>query len=334
MRPGLLVLALIASGHSAGAEPVDLNGKGLETCLQTARSADQACAKLTDQPAQRLDCFQNARTAELECLEQALSPDTPAASAVPESPSAAPQPEQPSAAASPDAARPEVSKEEAPASPPDSPTGSIAGQEPKTVPAESAPRDRAPAANAEPPPPTEAPRAPPAAAAIAAAPADVPNEAGLRGAADWVVSETTSPVDYSPLFSALIRPASRLHDGPSSLAVRCRRGRTELSVRNESGWRPTRSGALLIDHRINKQPIVRLMWSLSADEKTATYGEDAVELLRALPDGALLSISVPDGDNARRESTFLPRGWDAIRQKLASLCNWPSPTGRSSQVRR
>jgi hypothetical protein len=75
------------------------------------------------------------------------------------------------------------------------------------------------------------------------------------------------------------------------------------------------------------------MWSLSTDAKTATYKEDAVELLRSLPEGGLLSISIPDGDNPRREATFLLTGWTAIRQKIERLCKWP-PAGRLTDGRR
>src|SRR5262249_54741263 len=142
-----------------------------------------------------------------------------------------------------------------------------------------------------------------------------------------------SPVDFSPLITAAIRPASRLRDGPSSLAVRCRRGRTELSIWSEAGWHSLRNDAVLVDYRVNKEPIVRLMWTLSADAKTATYREDAVDLLRSLPEGGLLSISLPDGDNPRREATFLLTGWTAIRQKIEKLCNWP-PAGRLTYGKR
>ena len=90
---------------------------------------------------------------------------------------------------------------------------------------------------------------------------------------------------------------------------------------------------MLVDHRVNKDPIVRQMWSLSADARTATYREDAVELLRSLPEGGLLSISLPDGDNLRREATFLLSGWTAIRQKIEKLCKWP-PAGRVTYGKR
>jgi hypothetical protein len=228
---------------------------------------------------------------------------------------------------------PEPPKTDAAASLPEQPTGSISANMPQEQDQRGGDQAAAPAANPDPVRAIEVPA--PAASAAASVEATQPREpdAATLRESSWVVSETTSPIDYSPQIAAALRPASRLHDGPSSLAVRCRRGRTELSVWSEAGWRSIRSDAVLVDHRINKEPIVRLMWSLSADARTATYKEDAVELLRSLPEGGLLSISIPDGDNPRREATFLLTGWTAIRQKIEKLCKWP-PAGRVTYGKR
>jgi hypothetical protein len=319
-----IVVALLVAGRTGWAQSPDLSGMGLQACLQAARLADDTCAKLVDDPVARIACFQNARGSELECLEHALSDApaeatgqaTPSASAVPE------QPGQPSPTPSPDvAAKAETPKAQAPAGPLEPPTGSVSGNEPQAAP----PTDQEPGQTPvqAPAQKAEVPATRPAEVPGAAARSSEPDRAGLRQSG-WVVSETSSPVDYSPLLTAAIRPASRLQDGPSSLTVGCRRGRTELSIWNDNGWRSTRSDAVLVDYRVDKEPIVRLMWTLSADAKTATYKDDAVDLLRSLPEGAVLSISVSDGDNARHEATFLLNGWMPIRQKIGQLCKWPA----------
>jgi len=314
----LAAVALLGTLHGAAAQPTESGGTGLEACFRMARLDDAICAKLTNDPTQRLECFQKARSAELECLEHVLS-EAPAAGAVSQPATSQPAPATPpEPAASSDApSKVEASRVDAPAAVPEPPTASISRGPPQT----------AAAAGAEPGKRADAPVA--AEGAAAAVRSDPPREGDLRESS-WIVSETTSPIDYSPLLTAVIRPASRLQDGPSSLVIRCRGGRTELSVRSEGGWHPTRNDGLLVDHRVNKEPIIRLMWSLSADAKTATYREDAVELLRSMPEGALLSISIPDGDKARREATFLLTGWGVIRQKIERLCNWPVAGERAS----
>jgi hypothetical protein len=331
-RARLIMVALLVSGRAVCAQPVDPAGRGLGVCLQAARAADDECAKLTDDPAARIECFHKARGAELECLDRAMS-DTPPAGPGQETPAAAAlaaPPTQPPAATSPDVAPiAEPPKAEAAVSPPEPPTASISASTPQTRDQQGKDQDTTPPANPDPVQATTA--SPPAASAEATQPHE-PDTATLRESS-WVVSETTSPVDFSPLITAVIRPASRLHDGPSNLAVRCRRGRTELSIWSETGWHSARSDAVMVDHRVNKEPIVRQMWSLSADARIATYKGDAVELLRSLPEGGLLSISLPDGDNSRREATFLLTGWTAIRQKIEKLCNWP-PAGRLTYGKR
>jgi hypothetical protein len=367
-RARLIMVALIVSTGAVCAQTVDLGGKRLQVCLQAARAADDGCAKLTDDPAARIGCFQKARAEELACLEHAMS-DAPATGAEQEAPAASastPPPVQPAVTASPDVTIVDPPKAEAAVDPPEPPKAEAAAN-PSEPPKEEAavklpepPKAEAVASPSEPstgsvsanasqgtdqqakdqlgkdqlgkdqpaaPPADPAPVRvtgvpPPAPAETAAIPSREPDATTLRDSG-WVVSETTSPIDYSPLIAAVLRPASRLHDGPSSLTVRCRRGRTELSVWSEAGWRATRNEAVLIDHRVNKEPIVRMMWSLSADGQTATYKEDPIELLRSLPEGALLSISIADGDNPRREATFLLTGWTAIRQKIDKLCKWP-----------
>jgi hypothetical protein len=328
-RARLIMVVLVVSGRTVCAQAVDLESKGLGVCLQAARGADDGCAKLTDDPAGQIACFQKARAAELECLEHTLS-GTPAGGPGQDTPavSAGAPPEPPSVAAATDApAKSEIPKAEAAVSPPERPTGSVSanaslaldrqGTEPP-----GKDQQTAPPANPDPVRATEVSPPPPAEASGAATSSHAPSTTGLRESS-WVVSETTSPIDYSPLITAVIRPASRLHEGPSSLAISCRRGHTELSIWSEAGWRPTRNDAVLVDHRVDQEPIVRLLWNLSADARTATYKEDAVELLRSLPEGGLLSISIPDGDNPRREATFLLAGWTAIRHKIEKQCRWP-----------
>jgi hypothetical protein len=82
-RPFLIALLLSAS--AGGASAADDPDKGLVACIEKARQAEATCAKLTDEPAQRLECFQKARAEQLGCLEHALS-DAPTGATAPVSP--------------------------------------------------------------------------------------------------------------------------------------------------------------------------------------------------------------------------------------------------------
>src|SRR5467141_745875 len=146
----------------------------------------------------------------------------------------------------------------------------------------------------------------------------------------WVVSETTSPVDYSPLITAVIHSTSSVKDAPNTLAVRCRGLRTELLLRTEGVWRGSRASEVRVDYQINDQPFVKLQWTVSADGTTASYKDDAVELLRSLPEGARLKISVFDRRGPGQEATFQLTGLDSVRKKIGLACRWPPTVDESS----
>ena len=151
----------------------------------------------------------------------------------------------------------------------------------------------------------------------------------------WVVSETTSPVDYSPLITAVIHSTSGAKDAPNTLAVGCRGSRTELLLRTERAWRASRAGEVQLDYQINDQPFVRLQWTVSADGKTASYKDDAVGLLRSLPEGARLKISVfVRQEGPGQEATFQLTGLDSVRKKIGLACKWPPTADKMSLGKR
>jgi hypothetical protein len=372
MSARLTMIAVLTAASVGGARAADGTGKGLELCIETARGADTACAKLTDDPTQRLRCFNKARDAQLDCLEHALA-ESPTGTTASEDRSGTPPPQPPANTASSDApvqAAPKEdsrngSQESAPGNTPDNraanasssepPSGSIPPKEPVSAAQATPEAVPSPAQSSEPPSATKSPKETTSAAQATpeAAPSPAPSPTPKAGApavqpempkviarqarppeSRWVVSETTSPVDYSPLLTAVIRPMSGSPGGPVSLAVRCRGGQTALLIRTEGTWHATRKNALPVDFQINDQSTTRQTWTLSADARIATYAEDAVELLRSLPDGARLSVGVPDGTDAHQLATFLLTGWDAIRSRVEVACKWPKMTEQASSGKR
>ena len=162
-----------------------------------------------------------------------------------------------------------------------------------------------------------------------ASPNELPTGSAQNQPADtaWVVSETTSPVDYSPLITAVIHSTSSVKDVLNTLAVRCSGPRTELLLGTEGAWRATHASEVQVDYRINDQPFVRLQWAVSADGKSARYKGDAVGLLQSLPEGARLKISVLDRQGLGQEATFQLIGLDSVRKRIGLACKWP-PTAR------
>jgi Type VI secretion system VasI, EvfG, VC_A0118 len=368
----LTVIALLAAAGVGSARAADGGGKGLELCIETARGADAACAKLTDDPTQRLQCFNKARDAQLDCLEHALA-EPPTGTTTSQERSGTSQPEPSASTALGDAplqAAPKESSQrnsqesslgntqgsrEPNSSSSEPPSGSIPSKEPASTAQATPAAVPSPAPSPEAPSATTSPKEPASAAQTtpeaAPSPAPSPTPAAASGAVQgetpkvsarqprppesrWVVSETTSPVDYSPLLTAVIRPSSSSPGGPVSLAVRCRAGQTALLIRTEGTWHATRRNALPVDFQIDDQSTARQTWTLQADGKIATYADDPIELLKSLPDGARLSVGVPDGADAHQQSTFLLIGWNAIRSRVEAACRWPKMTEHASSGKR
>src|SRR5882762_1813335 len=147
---------------------------------------------------------------------------------------------------------------------------------------------------------------------------------------NWIVSQTTSPIDYTPLIAVAIRLPFSVKHAPTTLAMRCRGGRTEFLVRTEGTWRVSRAREVQVDYQINDQPVVRLPWTMSADGRTAIYKDDPVALLQSLPEGARLKINVRDEPGASHEAAFELTGLDAVREKIAAACKWPPPANKMS----
>src|ERR1019366_7002513 len=219
MRAPLIAIVFSIVGGAVCAQPANEGIKGLESCFQVARLADAICSNPANDPVQRLDCFQKARAAQLECLEHVPS-GMSAGSAAPEVPTGSVSPGMPAGTV-----------------PSEMPTGTVSAKEPTGI---VSPKSPAGAVPAEMPTATVSPDKP-----TGAVPPDMPARTVDIPAkppdTNWVVSETTSPVDYSPLITAAIRSTSGEKDAPNTLAIRCRQLRAELLLRTEGTWRISRA---------------------------------------------------------------------------------------------
>ena len=141
-------------------------------------------------------------------------------------------------------------------------------------------------------------------------------------ARSWIVSETMSPVDYSPMITATTSSQPVAKDAPAIFMIRCRGQRTDLLVSTEGSWHASRANELQVDLRVNDQPTVRTQWIASSAGRTAIFKDDAVRFLRSLSDGGQIIVSVSDWQGVAHEASFQLTGLDPIRQKIAVACKW------------
>src|ERR1700681_252579 len=141
----------------------------------------------------------------------------------------------------------------------------------------------------------------------------------------WIISETTSPVDYRPQIAALTTARAASQDAPSSLAIHCRAHRTELIISTTGSWKQVPDGDVKVVHRINEEPSVEQRWRAVETGKGLAFPGDVVRFLRSMPDGGRILVKVYAGKSMPSESTFQLAGLDSVRRKIATACNWPQP---------
>jgi hypothetical protein len=146
-----------------------------------------------------------------------------------------------------------------------------------------------------------------------------PAPAQSRGG-NWVISETSSPVDYSPQITAAISSASAVKDAPSSFAIRCRAQRMELLVSTRGSWRP--SNSFKVTYWVDNHPAVEEQWAAAPGGRGAVFRGDVTRFLRLLLEGERLSIRVSDEQGLAHQATFHVSGFEFVRQRIAAVCKW------------
>jgi hypothetical protein len=147
-----------------------------------------------------------------------------------------------------------------------------------------------------------------------------PPDRRSAGDDNWVVSETTSPVDYTPIVTATT--SSRGSTGAlMQLSIRCRAGRTELVVAGPAVSRSSEEYA--ISYRINDDQPVHLAASSPSFGTGAAFTGDVVRLLQSLPEEGGLTIRLSARTGVAQEGYFLLGGLKMVREKVAAACKWP-----------
>ena len=138
---------------------------------------------------------------------------------------------------------------------------------------------------------------------------------------EWIVSETTSPVDYAPIVTA-----STTSRGPDSasmqLSVLCRNGRTEMVVTG-SGL-SNRGEDYAATYSIHGNQPVRVPTGTPSFGTGVALQGDVVRLLQSLPDGGEIAIHLRTRTAALVDLSFSLGGLKMVREKMAAACKWPS----------
>jgi hypothetical protein len=146
------------------------------------------------------------------------------------------------------------------------------------------------------------------------------------GGDNWIVSETTSPVDYTPIVTATTSSRGGSNGSSMQLSILCRGGRTELVV---AGPAVSRSGAdYAISYRINDGQPVQLAAGSPSFGTGAAFTGDVVRLLQSLPEEGDIAVRLSTRTGAAQDGHFLLGGLKMAREKVAVTCKWPQAVAR------
>jgi hypothetical protein len=137
----------------------------------------------------------------------------------------------------------------------------------------------------------------------------------------WVISETTSPVDYSPIATATASSLDVAGGSPMRLSIRCRGGRTEMTVAGPAIIRP--GNEYFIFYRVNGGRSGQLEGAAPAFGDGVAFKGDVVALLQSLPGEGTLLMRVVSVSGKPVDGIFPLDGLETVRARISATCRWP-----------
>ena len=142
------------------------------------------------------------------------------------------------------------------------------------------------------------------------------------GGDNWIVSETTSPVNYAPIVTATAFSRGGSDGSLMQLAIYCRSGRTDLVV---SGPAVSGGGAdYTISYSVNDGQPVQLAAGSPSFGTGVAFAGDIVRLLQSLPEDGHIAVRISPRGGAAQDGRFSLGGLKTVREKLAAACRWPN----------
>jgi hypothetical protein len=153
------------------------------------------------------------------------------------------------------------------------------------------------------------------------APATPPAPGTAAAADNWIVSETTSPVDYTPVAIATALSTAGSDGAELQLSIRCRGGRTDLVIAGPTITR--RAEDYVVSYGVDGGQPVALTAGAPASGTGLAIKGDIVRLLASLPDRGEVAFRVTTLQGAAVEGRYAIGGLKTVRDRLAVPCKWP-----------
>lgn len=137
----------------------------------------------------------------------------------------------------------------------------------------------------------------------------------------WIISQTSSPLDYSPIATATISSREAEGGGAMQLSIRCREGRTEIVVSGPA--LVGRGDDYAISYRVSGGQPVQIAAATPAFGAGVAFKADAVALIQSLPGDGEFALHLSPHIGPPQDANFSLAGLERVRAKIAAACGWP-----------
>jgi hypothetical protein len=137
----------------------------------------------------------------------------------------------------------------------------------------------------------------------------------------WIISQTSSPLDYSPIATATISSHEVDGGGATQFSIRCREGRTEIVV---TGPAITgRGDDYAVSYRVSGGQPVQIAATTPAFGGGIAFKADAVALIQSLPGDGEFVLHLSPHVGPSQDAIFSLAGLERVRARIAAPCRWP-----------
>ena len=137
----------------------------------------------------------------------------------------------------------------------------------------------------------------------------------------WIISQTSSPLDYSPIATATISSREVEGGGAMQFSIRCRGGRTEIVVSGPALI--GRGDDYAISYRVGGGQPVQIAAATPAFGGGIALKADAGALIQSLPGDGEFVLHLSPHVGRPQDAIFSLAGLERVRAKIAAPCGWP-----------
>jgi hypothetical protein len=140
----------------------------------------------------------------------------------------------------------------------------------------------------------------------------------------WIVSETTSPIDYSPVVIATTKASSAPNGSGMKLSLACRSGNTSLVLAGSSGL--LAGDAYVVSYAIDGGSPKTIAAVAGPSGTGIALQGDIVGLLASLPARGEIAFRIVSRQDQTLEGRYSLTGLRETRERMAVSCRWPTRT--------